>query len=320
LFGSCGVFQDIIEMRLLIAVNPGASRAEAALTELETWFDKNCEAELVITTSQDELKQTLLRRGPTADRIVIGGGDGTISKALPELLQLGKPLAVLPLGTANDFARSLGLLEDSVAAARVALHGRAHKIDVGLVNGQPFLNAASVGIAAKVSKAQSKKLKRTWRVLSYVIALLGVAREARPFHVELAIDGASWSGLVYQVTIANGRYHGGGLVVAEHAAIDDGKLNLYVVLPGSFWQLLACVTHLKFGFTEPDLLHRQSARHVTLRTRRPRSVNADGEIGTSTPAEVTLLSKGLTVMVPQTLPLGHRGLVDIEWEGTTISR
>ena len=175
----------------------------------------------------------------------------------------------------------------------------------------PFLNVASVGIAAKVSQAQSKELKHTWRILSYLIGLLRVARQARPFYIELVLDGApSWSGAVYQVSVGNGRYHGGGLTVGEHAAVDDGRLNVYVVLPGTFWQLLACVTHLKFGFPKPDVLHQLSSRHVRLRTSRPRSVNADGEISTKTPAELTLLPKRLTVMVPQSLPADHRGLVD----------
>jgi YegS/Rv2252/BmrU family lipid kinase len=300
-------------VRLLAVVNPEASRVEAALTELAAWFEENCEAAFVTTTSQDELKNTLLRDGPAADRIVIGGGDGTISNALPELLKLNKPLAVLPLGTANDFARGLGLPQEILAAARVALHGRAHKVDVGIVNGRPFLNVASVGIAAKVSQAQSKELKSTWRILSYPIGLLRAAREARPFYVELVLDGApAWSGAVYQVSVGNGRYHGGGLTVGEHAAVDDGRLNVYVVLPGTFWQLLACVAHLKFGFPKPDVLHRKSSRHVRLSTSRPRSVNADGEISTKTPAELTLLPKRLTVMVPQSLPADHQGLVGIE--------
>jgi YegS/Rv2252/BmrU family lipid kinase len=278
--------------------------------ELAEWFGKNCEAVFVTTESQHELKETLLRDGPKADRIVIGAGDGTISSALPELLQLDKPLAILPLGTANDFARSLGLPEDYLAAACVALQGRTHRVDVGLVNGRPFLNVASVGVAAKVSQVQSQELKRTWRILSYLIGLLRVAQEARPFYVELAIDGVpAWSGAAYQVSVGNGRYHGGGLTVAEHAAIDDGRLNLYVILPGTFWQLLACVTHLKFGLPKPDILRQQSARHVLLRTSRPRSINGDGEIVTKTPAEFTLLPGRLKVMVPQSSPADHRGLV-----------
>ena len=102
--------------------------------------------------------------------------------------------------------------------------------------------------------------------------------------------------------------------MAEHAAIDDGKLHVYFILPGTFWQLLACVTHLKFGFTKPEVLHRQSASQVSLRTWLPRSVTADGEIVTKTPAEFLLLPKRLTVMVPRRLPVDHRGLVGLKCE------
>lgn len=286
-------------MRLLVLVNPEASRAEASLDELAAWFAQNCEATFVRTRSQDHFMQALLSHGRGADRIVIGGGDGTISKALPELLAIGKPLAVLPLGTANDFAKCLGLPSDSIAAARIAVQGRAHDVDVGLVNGKPFLNVASVGVAAEVSEAQSKGLKRTWRLLSYLISLLRVVGRSRPFKVELTIDGEPvWSGRVYQVSVGNGRYHGGGLTVSDHAAIDDQKLHVYFVSPGSFWQLVACIVRLKFGLFEPAVLHRRSGRHVRVETRKPWPVNADGEIATNTPGEFTLLPKALTVMVP----------------------
>ncbi len=296
-------------MRLLVAVNPTASRVDTTLDELATWFGRNSEAHFVTTSSQDDLRQTLLRYGQAVERIVIGGGDGTISNALPELLQLDKPLIVVPLGTANDFARTLGLPQDSLEAARIALNGRAHKIDVGLVNGRPFLNVASVGVAAKVSQAQSKGLKRTWRILSYLIGLLREARQARPFNVELAIDGVpSWAGAVYQVSVGNGRSHGGGLTVAEDAAIDDGRLDLYLVIPGRLWQLVASLTHLKFGLAKPEVLKRLSGVTVNLLTDRPRLINVDGELAMETPAMFGLLPKALTVMIPRTLPANHPGL------------
>lgn len=300
-------------MRLLVVVNPNAARADVALPALAEWFDQNCDATFVTTRSRDDLAKTLLGDGPRHDRIVIGGGDGTISEAMPHLLALGKPLAVLPLGTANDFARSLGLPLDAFAAARIAVEGRTHKVDAGLVNGRPFLNVASVGVAAQVSEVQSKDLKRSWRLLSYAISLLRVAVRSRPFRVELTIDGQwSWTGLAYQVSVANGRYHGGGLTVADHAAIDDGVLNVYFVLPGTLWQLIAAVTHLKFGLTKPDILRRRTARHVTIRTRKPHPINTDGEIGTHTPAEITLLLQALSVILPQrtdekTVSVAHSG-------------
>lgn len=296
-------------MHVLVIVNPGASRAETATQELLRWFSAHATATFVRATSIDDLKRALEAYGATADRIVIGGGDGTISAALPELLRLGKPLAVLPLGTANDFARTLGVPADAMAAAETALGGREHRIDVGSVNGRPFINVASVGLAAKVTEEQSKGLKRRWRVLSYLIGLWRAAWAARPFYLEIDLDGApAWSGAAYQVSVGNGRFHGGGLTVSDHAALDDGKFDLYLVRPGAAWQLLAAATHLRFGFAKPDLLKRGSAKHVTLRTATPRQINVDGELDAATPATFELIPSALTVIVPRTLPADHRGL------------
>ena len=216
------------------------------------------------------------------------------------MLRFDKPLAVLPLGTANDFARTLGVPADAIEAAETALSGREHGIDIGSVNGRPFINVASVGLAAKVTEAQSTALKRRWHVLSYLISLWRAVWEARPFYSEVELDGApAWSGPVYQLSVGNGRFHGGGLTVADRAAIDDGKFDLYLVRPGAVWQLLACVTHLRFGFAKPDLLERGTARRVTLRTATPKSINVDGELDGTTPATFELLPDALTVIVPR---------------------
>lgn len=289
--------------RVLVAVNANASRVEAALPALSAWFAENCRAEIAETTSKQDLGRKLEARGKDVDLIVLAGGDGTISHALPQLLQLKRPFAVLPLGTANDFARTIGLPPDPLQAAEIALNGRAHRIDVGLVNDRPFLNVASVGIASNVAKQESKELKRRWRVFAYAIALLQAVRASQPVFVTLELDGKpGWSGFVYQVSIGNGRFHGGGLTVGPHATIDDGKLDLYLVYPGRFWQLVASLLHLKFGLRKPDVLKHLSATEVHLWTDRPRAVDADGELATETPATFRVCREALTVMVPTTLP------------------
>jgi len=160
-----------------------------------------------------------------------------------------------------------------------------------------------------VTEAQSTKLKRRWHVLSYVISLWRAVWEARPFYLEVELDGApAWSGAVYQVSVGNGRFHGGGLTVSEHAAIDDGTFDLYLVRPGAVWQLLAAATHLRFGFVQRDLLKRGTATRVILRTAMPRSINVDGELDGATPARFELLRGALTVIVPRALTADHRGL------------
>jgi diacylglycerol kinase (ATP) len=297
------------KLSLLVIINPNASRAEEALPKLTEWFAEN-NAVVMIAHKKKDLKQLLKAHGADADRIVIGGGDGTLSKALPVLLKLNKPLAVLPLGTANDLARTIALPTDPLEAAKIALSGREHAIDIGLANGKPYLNVASVGVASEVIKGQSKALKQTWKVLAYAVSLVQATRRLQPFFVELEIDDTPrWSAAVYQVSIGNGRHHGGGLTVAEDAAIDDGKLDLYVVYPGTFWQLFACLTHLRFGLMKkPSVLGRHAATRVKLTTARPREVDADGRFTTETPAEFTLKHKALKVVVPRKRPKDHRGL------------
>jgi diacylglycerol kinase (ATP) len=282
--------------RVLVVLNPDASRAAAALSGLSSWFTDNCHAHIIVAKSKKELMRELETHGRAADLIVIGGGDGTVSTAVSQLLKLERPFAVIPLGTANDFARTLGLPSDPLEAAEIALNGREHRIDVGLVNDRPYLNVASVGVASKVTEVQSKELKRRWRVVAYAIGLMRAVRNLQPFFVRLDLDGRlAWSGLVYQVSIGNGRFHGGGLIVADDAAIDDGKLNLYLIYPGRFWQLVAALMHL-------------SAVSVALRADRPRSVDVDGELATDTPARFELRPAALTVIVPSVLPPDHRGL------------
>ena len=295
---------------VLVVVNPNASRAEAALSEVKRFAEEHPSCLVVKSRSQEHLSATLREHGPGKDRIIIGGGDGTISCALPALLELGKPLAVLPLGTANDFARTIGVAFDLQEAALTAFEGVEQAIDVGMVNDRPFLNVASIGIPVSVAEAQSKSLKRRLKIFSYGASLRQAAQTAKPFTAEVWIDDQPPSiGLAYQVSVGNGRFHGGGLIVSDHAAIDDGLLDVYIVRPGRFWQLFAALAYLRFGLGEnPEVLERHSATKVVLRTRKPRPINVDGEICLETPAEIRIRRHALTVLVPRTLPPGHQGL------------
>ena len=233
------------------------------------------------------------------DRVVIGGGDGTLNAAASGLVGTGLPLGIIPLGTANDLARTLGIPIDPEEAAQVIAAGRLHRIDLGEVNGHPFFNVASIGFGVDLTRALTRDSKRRWGALGYVVAALRAIERLKPFSVEIIENDATHRSRTVHIAVGNGRHYGGGMTISEHARIDDGRLDLYSLEVESFWRLLLMAPALRSGrhgaWAEIRTL---SGHEFELRTRRPRSVNTDGEITTRTPARFRVLRGALDLYVP----------------------
>lgn len=238
------------------------------------------------------------------DCIILGGGDGTLNAAAAGLLEAGLPFGVLPLGTANDFARSIGIPMDLSAAARVITGGLSRPIDVGDVNGHPYFNVASIGLSADLAQTLTRDVKRRFGRLSYAVSAAKVLFRARPFHATLAWDDTHVTVRTMQIAVGNGRFYGGGNVVASQARIDDGHLDLYSLEFADVWRMALIVPKFKSG--EHGAVHEVRTARGTrfdVTTRRPRPVNADGEIVTQTPAVFTQHAKAIRVFVPADSPL-----------------
>jgi diacylglycerol kinase (ATP) len=235
----------------------------------------------------------------SADCVILGGGDGTLNAALPGLLDTGLPLGVIPLGTANDLAKTLQLPLDVAQAVQVVSAGIPRNIDVGEVNGIPFLNVASVGFGVELTRALTHDAKRRWGVIGYLIAALRVLRRMRPFHVTVKVGETVHCSKTVHLAVGNGRHYGGGMVVSEDAAIDDDRLDVYSLEVPSAWALLKILPSMRIGnhgrWSEVETM---AGQKVAVETRRPRSVNADGEIVTQTPAHFRVLRGALKVYVP----------------------
>jgi YegS/Rv2252/BmrU family lipid kinase len=250
-----------------------------------------------------ELSAIIRRHAPSVDLLVLAGGDGTMNAAASAIVETGLPLGILPLGTANDLARTLGIPANANAAARVILEGRRRRIDLGEVNGHPFFNVASIGLSVAVTKELTGELKRRWGRLAYAIAALRALPRARPFRAEIVCDGQVHRVRTLQIAIGNGRYYGGGMAVEEDAEPDDGVLHLYSLEFDSAWWLALLIPALRAGRQGNwRRVRTASCREVEVRTRKPRRVNADGEIISRTPARLRVLRHAITVMVPQEAP------------------
>ena len=169
------------------------------------------------------------------DTIIAGGGDGTVNEVFAAAFAAGPPdhlgFAVLPLGTANDFARSADIPADDLAAAlRIATTTPARPVDIGLVDGRPFINLLTGGFGSRITVETDPELKRQLGGLAYI--LTGVSRFRELSANSGRITGADfeWEGNFLALAIGNGRAAGGGLMLCPEATLDDGALDL-VILP-----------------------------------------------------------------------------------------
>lgn len=151
-----------------------------------------------------------------------------------------------------------------------------------------------------VARELTGDLKKRWGRLAYLIASLRVLPRARPFHAEITCDGELHRVRTLQVAVGNGRYYGGGMAVEEAAEPDDGVLHLYSLEFPSAWWLAPLLPALRAGrHGRWRQVRTASCREAEIRTRRPRSVNADGEIVSHTPARLRVLRHAVSVLAPR---------------------
>lgn len=233
------------------------------------------------------------------DAVVVAGGDGTLNAAAPTLLETGLPLGIVPAGTANDLARTLGLPSDPAEAARIVLAGATRRIDIGMVNDVPFFNVASIGFGVDLARALTRDSKRRWGVLGYAIAGLRAARRLRPFTAWITHGGVTHVSRTVHVSVGNGRHFGGGMTVAQHARIDDGRLDVFSLETSGALGLLKLLPWLRTGRHHVwEEVRTLAGEVVRVETRHPRSVNTDGEITTRTPALFSVRPAAITVFAP----------------------
>jgi YegS/Rv2252/BmrU family lipid kinase len=249
--------------------------------------------------TRDELSPLIVQEGRDVDLVAVGGGDGTMNAAALGVIELGRPLGVLPLGTANDLARTLGIPPDLNAAARIIAEGRTRRIDLGLVNGEPFFNVASVGLSAELAQNLTRDIKQRWGRLGYALVAFKVLSRARPFRALISSAGGTVRVRTLQIAVGNGRYYGGGNAVEASAAIDDQHLDLYSLEVKRAWKLALIARSFHYGEHGAwEEVRAVRAKEFEIRTRRPRPVNCDGEIVTHTPARFTIRPNAVTVFTP----------------------
>lgn len=278
-------------------INRHCRQGDSGLEQiLDRFAERSIDIAQVQAEGPEEVAAEICRRAPEFDLLVLGGGDGTLRAAAAAVIESGLPLGILPLGTANDLAHSLGIPDDPLAAVDVIADAAVHRIDLGRVNGHYFFNAAHIGLGANVTRRISRDRKRRWGVLGYARSLFEAWRDVQPFMAELDCDGQIQFLRSIQITIGNGRFFGGGMTVHDEALLDDQLLDVYSIHPQSLWHIASLLPALRAGRHEVlEEVANFRGQRIVIRTRRPKAVTADGELITQTPAVFEVVPAAVAV-------------------------
>lgn len=237
-------------------------------------------------------------------RLILGGGDGTVSSVVDFLARRDVVLGLLPLGTANDFARTLEIPSDVDGACKTIATGKVVDVDLGVAGDNYYVNLASVGVGVGVTESLSPQLKKRAGAIAYPVAAMTAFFKHEPFTARLSFPDGDHEPIEYerllQVGVGNGRFYGGGMIVATGSSIDDHTLDVYTIEVGRHRDLFGIARYLKSGdfIQSANVSHHQTSRAI-LETDPNLPVNIDGEIVAHTPQNFTVARNALKVLVPQ---------------------
>lgn len=246
-------------------------------------------------TLPHEIKAAVKR----APMVIVGGGDGTLSETVDDFLGSDTVFALLPLGTANSFARTLGIPLDLDGAIDVIANGLPRQIDLAAINGDYFLNNAALGLAPKVAETVPHGLKRTLGRLGYLLWAGWSAASFKAFR--LTVDDGKRRHRLWatEARIANGRFHG-GIELIESANVDSGEIVVQAVEGRSVVKL--GWSYLTSALKHPsrhDPLTEFRGEKLRIETHPRMRVSIDGELGPETPFEATVAPGAITVAAPR---------------------
>ena len=233
-----------------------------------------------------------------APMVIVGGGDGSLSEAIDHFLGSVTVFALLPLGTANSFARTLGIPLDLDGAIEVIANGEPRRIDLVSIDGDYFLNNAALGLAPVVAESVPSGLKRSFGRLGYLLWAGWSAASFKAFRLTVEDEHGEHRLWATEARIANGRFHG-GVELIESADLESGEVVVQAVQGRSIvklgWSYLASAAKLASRKDNVREFHGKRMRIVT----KPRMrVSIDGELGPETPFEVSVAPDAVVVAAP----------------------
>jgi diacylglycerol kinase (ATP) len=274
-------------MKTKLIVNP-ASGQETAIGHLPAINARLRDAgpvDIVLTTGEgDGIEAGRRAAAEGYDRVFVAGGDGTLNEVLNGIVQvegaLGRiTLAIVPLGTGNDFATAIGVPDVPEDAVEALLGGEAVPVDVGRVNGRSFLNISAGGFIADVSDAVNPQLKTVLGKLAYLVGGAQVLFDYQPLAARITNGSTTTESSLLAFAVCNSRLIGGGRLIAPHAIVDDGWLDVCLIGAMPALEFVALLRRVSSGdHVDDDRVTYFRTQALELAFDRVIRINTDGQV------------------------------------------
>jgi YegS/Rv2252/BmrU family lipid kinase len=291
-----------VRRRFAVICNPTAGggralkRLPAVVGELERL---DAEHRVVRTRDIGHAREAAAAAAATGETVLAIGGDGLLRPIAAELRRTGSALAIVPGGRGNDLARVLGIPVDPQEAARTAVEGVERLIDMATVNGEPYLGIASFGFNSDANRIANEARLVRGNVV-YVYAALRALAAWRPARFAVTVDGERRELTGYSVAVANSKAFGGGMLLAPHAELDDGQLDVIAISDEPKLKHLSRLPKVFKGtHLEAENVSVMRGSRIELAADREFTIYADGDPIGSVPARVEVEPRCLRVMVPR---------------------
>ncbi len=307
-------------MKAQIILNPAAGQRDlrADLARAVTYLeDQGWAISVVESHAKGDVTALARQAAETGHEVVlVVGGDGTINEAANGLAGTDVALGVLPAGTGNVWAAEIGLLPtptplhrpNLLAAAQALSAGTTRRIDLGRAGGRYFLLWVGIGFDAelvKIVETEGALMKARLGPLVYGLTGITAALRFQGTRATLEIDGRRTRARVILVLISNAQLYAGAVRVSPQARLDDGRLDVCIFRGKGLLYTLRHLIGIATGrhLHDPEVTFHQAA-HLSIRTRKPLPVHADGDPIGTTPMEFEIVPRALRVMLPARVP-GH---------------
>ncbi len=294
------VAAKILPKKAILVIN-GASRAGAEAFDPAVAELRRAGVQLIDAIALDDpsrLDEVIADAVARAPMVIVGGGDGTLSSAVDHFVGQDTVMGIIPLGTANSFARTMGVPLDLEAAVETIAHGRRKRIDLGRIDGDYFANTAIIGLSPLIADTIPASLKRAIGRAAYLVWACRTAVRFTPFRLTIETGGTTHRFWATEVRIANGRFFG-GVELAPDARIDDGEIVVAAVIGKSKLHLAGSWLGALFRVGgKGGKVERFRGTQFHIETRPRLDVAIDGEQAARTPVEVTVAPSAIEVVVP----------------------